>query len=131
MRRRVSDEVETRIVGRLVESPRELRVIGETDGVWTGGTLPTMPGALVWVEPPADASDELVDDVERVLRGTGAAKVLVAARRRGKPIAPEMTASIVAETHREIVAALIASANVVDRQALAVFCENIMTEVQM
>jgi hypothetical protein len=66
---------------------REVVTIGAGDPFWRQGTIEVAPGALMRLIPPADATDERIAAVQRMVLAAGAAGVKLMPRAAGREIA--------------------------------------------
>lgn len=63
---------------------RRFVVLGPCEALWTGGAVPDVGGAIVWLQPPPELEREQLDSVEQAVRNACAYAVTFIAARRGK-----------------------------------------------
>lgn len=110
-----------------------LNVRPEDRGVWECPELPiglgpAGKGALVKLHPPADATDERIEEVAAAFKAAGAAAVQKAPRAPKAKTVPTKVQTTKAATHRQVVAELVAEARFPDKRALQEACEQLMDE---
>ena len=93
--------------------------------------VPMELGSIVRIDPPVGASDSLVAAMRELFERCGAAAVRIAPRRKNDVVVIEPAPGAVVPKRvigREVVESLVESANVDDRSALKVFCEDVMSK---
>lgn len=120
---------------REVDGARALITIDGTDKVWSeawedsrvvADTMTYFKGAIVRVQPPADATDERVEAVQALLVNAGAEVVRVAPRRKASVLPPAAREAVAHESARQVVGELVGAAHVEDREALRAFVDGVM-----
>lgn len=109
---------------------RRLVTIAPGDDYWKSGVVEGVEkGTIVRIRPPAEASDEAVENLVRIMRECGAEACHVQPRERAAAVVPRESAKRSSSSARQVVRDMVAESRSDDRDALSAECEGIMQEV--
>lgn len=126
------------VTARAIEGGRKMVRVHPDGMVWAREDLATLPasmmpameGAIVRIDPPADASDAKVEEVRAAFERAGAEAVRVSTRSNSDVVVhePPPGAPPVRRDLREVVHELVEGANVDDLPALRELAERLMAK---